>query len=116
MAGFRKFERTGVLVVPGDRVAVPVIVLEVGTRTETVEVSAQAPLLQAQTAERSSTITKEAVDEIPTYSSGTFFAQIVSLAPGVSATASNTLPAWTLSFPVPASRALPPGPTTCWTV
>jgi hypothetical protein len=30
MTGFKKAERTGVLVVPGDRVAVPTIVLEVG--------------------------------------------------------------------------------------
>jgi hypothetical protein len=90
MTAFKKAERTGVLVVPGDRVAVPTIVLEVGALAETVEVSAQAPLLQAQTGERSATVTKEAVDNIPTFSSGTFFAQIVSLAPGVSATASNS--------------------------
>src|SRR5579864_8619474 len=41
MSGFRNAERGGVLVVPGDRVAVGTIALEVGGGTETVEVSAQ---------------------------------------------------------------------------
>jgi hypothetical protein len=89
MSGFKKAERRGVLVVPGDRVALGAITLEVG-RTDIVEVTAQAPLLQAQTGDRTSTVTQTAVEQVPTYTSGTFFAQAVSLVPGVSATASTT--------------------------
>ncbi len=89
MEGFRMAERSGVLVVPGDRVALGSITLQVGGSTETVEVSAQAPLLQTQTGDRSSTITQQAVQSVPTYTTGTFFAQAVSLAPGVTNTSSN---------------------------
>jgi hypothetical protein len=93
VTGFKQVERKGVLVVAGDRVAVGNISLEVG-RTDTVEVTAQAPLLQAQTGDRAATVAQQAVQQVPTFSGGTFFAQAALLAPGVNAegvTASTTV-------------------------
>jgi len=80
MNGFKQVERKGVLVVAGDRVAVGNITLEVG-RTDTVEVTSQAPLLQTQTGDRSSTVAEEAVRQVPTFSQGTAFYQAALLAP-----------------------------------
>jgi hypothetical protein len=81
MTGFKKAERTGLLVVPGDRVAIGSLTLQVGDLKETVEVSAEAPIIQTQTGERSSVIAQEAVQNVPI--TGTFFADLVQLAPGV---------------------------------
>ena len=85
--GFKKVERTGISAVPGDRVAVPPITLEIGNLNETVEVTAEAPLVQTATGERSAIIEQQAIQNIPV--SGTFFAQMVALAPGVNSTSSN---------------------------
>ena len=87
MTGFKKVERTGIQAVPGDTVAVPAITLEVGGVNETVEVSAEAPLVQAATGERSAVVEQEALQNVPV--SGTFFAQMVALTPGVNSTSSN---------------------------
>src|SRR5579871_3159100 len=92
VSGFRKAERTGVLVVPGDRVALGTITLEVGGADTSIEVTAQAQLLQAQTGDRTSTVTETAVRQVPTFSSGTFFAQAALLAPGVNAEGTTTNP------------------------
>jgi len=87
MNGFKKAERAGVAANPGDRVAIGTITLEVGNLSETVEVSAEAPLVQTQTGERSSTISQEAVQNVPI--TGTFFADLVALAPGVGSVGGN---------------------------
>ena len=86
MTGFTKVERTGILAVDGDRVAVPPITLEVGNATETIEVSAEAPLVQAATGERSAVVEHVAIENVPV--SGTFYAQMVALTPGVNSTSS----------------------------
>ena len=78
VTGFKTMERKGVLVVAGDRVAVGNITLEVG-RTDTVEVTAQAPLLQTQTGDRASTVADEAVRQVPTFSQGTAFYQAAAI-------------------------------------
>ena len=87
MRGFKTLERTGVAVSPGDRVAVGTMTVEVGDLAETVEVSADTPILQTQTGERSYTVSKEAVDNLPVI--GRFFGQFVALTPGVFAASSN---------------------------
>ena len=84
MDGFKTSERKGVAASPGDRVAVGTMSIEVGTLSETVVVSGDAPLIQAQTGERSFTITRETVEDLPM--SGRNFASFASLAPGVSGT------------------------------
>ncbi len=85
MNGFKKVDRKGVQVVAGDRVAVGNITLEVGHATDTVEVTSQAPLLQTQTGDRATTVAEEAVRQVPTFLTGTFFAQAALLAPGINA-------------------------------
>ena len=85
MDGFKTSERKGVAVTPGDRVAVGTLVLEVGALAETVLVSGEAPLIQAQTGERSFTVSKETVEDLPV--SGRNFASFAALAPGVVGTA-----------------------------
>jgi hypothetical protein len=88
LSGFKKVERTGIEAVPGSRVAVPAITLEVGAVSETVEVSAEAPLVQTATGERSSVVEQVAIQNVPV--ANTFFAQMVALTPGVDSTSSGT--------------------------
>ena len=52
MDGFKTTERKGVPVSLGERVAVGSIAIEVGTLAETVMVTGDAPMIQAQTGER----------------------------------------------------------------
>jgi hypothetical protein len=81
MDGFKTTERKGVPVSLGERVAVGAIAIEVGTLAETVMVTGDAPMIQAQTGERSFTVSSESVENLPV--SGRNFASFVSLAPGV---------------------------------
>jgi hypothetical protein len=81
MDGFKTTERKGVPVSLGERVAVGSIAIEVGTLAETVMVTGDAPMIQAQTGERSFTVSSESVENLPV--SGRNFASFVSLAPGV---------------------------------
>src|SRR6266550_4019061 len=61
MDGFKTSRRQGIKVSGGDRVAVPQATLEVGGATETVNVTAEAALVQSQSAERSFAISAEQV-------------------------------------------------------
>ena len=56
MDGFKTTERKGVAVSLGERVAVGNVTIEVGTLAETVLVTGEAPMIQAQTGERSFTV------------------------------------------------------------
>ena len=53
MQGFKTLLRKGVAVSGGDRVQLGSLVLEVGTLTETVQVTGETPLVQASSGERS---------------------------------------------------------------
>ena len=88
MDGFKTSERKGIPVSPGDRVAVGAVTIEVGAVAETVVVTGDAPIIQAQTGERSFTVSTEAVENLPV-SGGRDFLRFVALAPGVFATSSN---------------------------
>ena len=81
MSGFKTLERPNVAVSPGDRVPVGTLVIEVGSLNETVTVSSEAPMIQAQTGERSFTITAEAVENLPINSRN--WSALTSLTPGV---------------------------------
>ena len=81
MDGFKTTERKGVAASPGDRVSAGTFSIEVGTLSETVMVSGDAPMIQAQTGERSFTVTKESVENLPM--SGRNFASFATLTPGV---------------------------------
>ncbi len=84
MSGFKTFRRGGIAVSPGDRLTVPAI-MELGGASETVNVTAEAPLIQAQSGERSFTITTSAVENLPIASRS--FTGLVGLAPGMNGTA-----------------------------
>jgi hypothetical protein len=81
MDGFKTLERKGVAVSPGDRAVLGNLAIEVGGLEETITVSGAAPMIQTQTGERSFTISKEAVAELPAV--GRNFASFATLAPGV---------------------------------
>ena len=64
MDGFKTVERRGVMVSPGDRVALGIVTIDIGTVTETVSIMARATELQAQSAERSYAVEGKAVQNI----------------------------------------------------
>ena len=84
LTGFKTFKRTGIAVSPGDRVGLGALTLEVGTLTETVTVTAEAPQLQTQSSERSFTIERAEVQNLPILSRS--FTSLTSVLPGVSGT------------------------------
>jgi hypothetical protein len=88
MDGFKTSERKGVLAVPGERVAVGTMAIEVGALSETVTVTGEAPLIQAQTGDRSFTVTAEEVDALPM--AGRNFNSFAALTPGVITSVSGT--------------------------
>lgn len=79
-AGFKRAEQANITLNVDQRARVDVI-LQVGNVSETVEVVASAPLLQASSAETGQVIEQRAVQELPL--NGRNFAQLVYLAPGV---------------------------------
>ncbi len=81
MAGFRTVRRTGVRVSGGDRVGVPPVTLETATVSETVQVVAEATLVQTQSAERSFAITLEQIESLPINRGN--FANLAAFTPGV---------------------------------
>ncbi len=84
ISGFKPAKRAGVSVSGGQRVALPTLTMEVGGVDETVLVSANAALLQAQSGERSFTVTSTDMTNLPI--SGRNFASFAALVPGVSGT------------------------------
>jgi hypothetical protein len=82
MPGFRTLRRTGVTVSGGDRVVVPALTIEPGGASETIEVTAEAPLIQAQSGERSFAISTLQIESLP-LSGNRNFAALTALTPGV---------------------------------
>jgi len=85
--GFKLLRRSGIAVSPGDRLVVPALVLEVGALAETVVVTAESPLIQLGSGERSFTVTTESVQNLPI--SNRSFVQLATIAPGVAGTGTN---------------------------
>jgi hypothetical protein len=81
MPSFKTLDRKGIAVSPGSRVVVGDLVLQVGGTNEVVNVTSEAPLIQAQSGERSYTATLEAVENLPI--SNRSFTALALLAPGV---------------------------------
>lgn len=79
--GFRRVQQQNVVLVGGDRVAVP-LSLPVGNVSESVEVSAQAPLLQTETTTLGADLGKRTVSELPLGGQRTF-SFLARLSPGV---------------------------------
>ena len=82
LEGFKMLRRAGIGISPGDRVTVPAMMLQVGGLDETIEVRAETPLVQAQSGERSFTVTTDAVQNLP-ISANRNFALLTQLTPGV---------------------------------
>ena len=79
-AGFKKAEQKDIVVAVSAQVRVD-MTMAVGNVSETVEVTASAPLVQSTTAETGQVIEIKAVQELPL--NGRNFAQLVYLSPGV---------------------------------
>lgn len=79
--GFRRFSQQNVVLVGGDRVGVP-IVLQVGNVTESIEVSAQAPLLQTESTTLGADLNRRSVTELP-LGGQRVFSFLARLSPGV---------------------------------
>jgi len=82
MDGFRTVRRAGITVSGGDRVTVPVLTLEPGGAEETVNVTSEAPLIQASSGERSFAISQTLIENLPVPHLGSFTA-FTSFTPGV---------------------------------
>jgi hypothetical protein len=87
MSGFKTLKRAGLAVSAGDRVAVPVITLDVGGTSEVVDVTGEAPMIQAQSGERSFTVATSAVENLPIQNRT--FSALAALAPGMSNSGGN---------------------------
>ena len=85
MPGFRTSRRAGVAVSGGERVSIPALTIEPGGATETVNVTAETPLIQAQSGERSFAVTSTQIESLP-LSGNRNFAALTGLTPGVNGT------------------------------
>jgi len=87
MDAFKTTRRPGVAVSGGDRVGVPPVVLETGALTETVNVVAEAAIIQTQSGERSFAVTSDEISHIPITHSN--FTSLTALTPGVVASGAS---------------------------
>ena len=83
MDGFRTVKRAGVKVSGGDRVTVPALTLEPGGAAETVNVTSEAPLIQASSGERSFAISTTEIENLPVNHLGGGFTNFTAFTPGV---------------------------------
>ena len=81
MDSFKTVRRQNIRVSGGDRVGVPPIILETGAIAETVNVSAEAMLVQSQSAERSFAIDQVQIENLPINRGN--FASLTAFTPGV---------------------------------
>ena len=83
MEGFKTVTRREVRVSGGDRIAVPALTLEVGGAAETVNVTAEAAIVQSQSGERSFAVSSEQIEKLPINHGN--FTSLTALTPGVQA-------------------------------
>jgi hypothetical protein len=81
MPSFSTLRRSGVDVSPGSIVALGTLTIQVGGTSEVVTVTAESPLVQAASGERSFTVTTESVSNLPL--ANRTFDSLLALAPGV---------------------------------
>jgi hypothetical protein len=91
MPSFRTLRRGKVEVNPGSRVALGTLTIDVGGTSEVITVSAETPLVQSATGERSFTIATESVSNLPLANRS--YDALLALAPGVNSTPGNLTPA-----------------------
>ncbi len=90
--GFKRFEQKGIILTANDRVAVRRIALEVGDVNQTVTITAEAALIQTNSAERAGLISQEQIQNIAL--KGRDYMGLVKLLPGVVDTANREAPGW----------------------
>jgi hypothetical protein len=83
MDGFRTVKRAGIKASGGDRVTVPALTLEPGGAEETVNVTSEAPLIQASSGERSFAISTVEIENLPVSHLGGGFTNFTAFTPGV---------------------------------
>ncbi len=83
MDGFRTVKRPGIRASGGDRVTVPSLTLEPGGAEETVNVTSEAPLIQASSGERSFAISTTEIENLPVNHLGGGFTNFTAFTPGV---------------------------------
>jgi len=79
--GFRRVSQKNVVLTGGDRIAVP-LTLPIGDVSESVQVSADAPLLQTESTTLGATVNEKAMSELPLGGQRTF-TFLARLSPGV---------------------------------
>jgi hypothetical protein len=81
MDSFKTVRRSGVAVSGGDRIGIPALTLQPGNIAETVNVIAEAVMVQSQSGERSFAVTSDQIEHLPV--SHANFTAVTALAPGV---------------------------------
>ena len=79
--GFKRTERTNIELIANDKLALGNLTLEIGSTTDTVTISAEATLVQSESAERSLAIQGESLRNIAVNGRG--FTPLASLVPGI---------------------------------
>ena len=79
--GFKRVEKSGLMLATGERLPAGVVVLELGAITETVSVTAEAAPVRTESAENAGVITSEQAEYLPTL--GRSVDNLVTLMPGV---------------------------------
>jgi hypothetical protein len=80
-SGFKSYELEGVVLNANDKISAPDVQLQVGVVTENVTVTSTGEQLQTESAERSSALTSDQVQNIPI--NGRSYLSLTRLAPGV---------------------------------
>jgi len=83
MPSFKTLKHSGVFVSAGSRVAVGTLTLEVGGATEAVQVTAEMPIIQAASGERSFVLEPTTYDNIPFVNGQLNYASLATFAPGM---------------------------------
>ena len=81
MESFKTVRRGGIIVSGADRVGVPPITLEAGGIAETVTVTAESPIVQSQSGERSFAVSLQQIENLPVNRGN--FTTLLQFAPGV---------------------------------
>ena len=83
MSSFKTLKHSGLFVSAGSRVAVGTLTIDVGGATETVQVKAEAPIIQAASGERSFVLEPTTYDNIPFVNGQRNYAALATFAPGM---------------------------------
>lgn len=80
-AGFKKYEKSNVVLQANEKLAIGSIALHVGDMAESVEVSAQVQRLQTESGERSASLSSKQINNIAI--NGRSYLPLVALVPGI---------------------------------